>query len=818
MTQWNIQGDNLGNATILYISYPLIAGLRWLGADKEDDYYIHPAYEGRLFNNFWEKMVNSGWRGRYPSGNATMQFTAFYDRDEGGFYLATLDVEGYIKEFSLDHHGAFLAWAVSHYPSPEVGTRFVVPYPVIMGVFDGDWQSAADLYKTWALRQWWAQQKIAEKTPQWLIKTSASNQFISHKDEQGRDHSFAEFVQVTLNHASELGSPQLGELWGWEKHGVWNGFGDYFPPYEGWQSFDAAVQTMRDQGSYVRVFIRHDGVHTFTELWQSEETRQNAIQTKEGQPFVDTNDPTSPTARMDIFTEFWREEVKSFVLTLVKHGANVQLDGFPHSPPEPCYSMTHGHPVGLKGNWYTQAWIEVLREIRSQAKAIDPDLTLASESIAEPFLPFIDLYHMREVWNEVSPESYGILAGKMEVVPLFSYVYHEYIIPLGQYNLWLSHLEDPEYHLLALARVLNWGNLPSYNFREYLTSSTLDRRSWEFMKSIVLARKTYAKKYLVLGKKLKNLEIDSPLIHVPLNLGDVSTQLMVPALQHSAWEAEDGSVGLILTNINVDPIAVTFDIIPETIGLARNENYTITKINGGTSSIVNESTQLPNTISLTVQPQEVVLIKITVPHFSEFVLNIPQGISLIHIPLAVTAVNDKPMKIKTIGDFYDALGTDNVSFLITYAPPDGNTKGAWRSFVDKLSRGTAADQKITDEMGILTVMKKPVTLRLKGLALGINGTSPIHLNPGINLVGIPLMDKRLKLVSDLLSLEGIKGNTTAILVSDGGKFKTVVRAGDAGDIPLTGSQSFFIVARKESAVEITGEAWDNVSEMPLPLR
>ena len=70
------------------------------------------------------------------------------------------------------------------------------------------------------------------------------------------------------------------------------------------------------------------------------------------------------------------------------------------------------------------------------------------------------------------------------------------------------------------------------------------------------------------------------------------------------------------------------------------------------------------------------------------------------------------------------------------------------------------------EMGVITIMKNPVTLRLQGEPLGASGTSQISLNSGMNLVGVPLANENLKRVSDLSALEGIVGNATAIVVSD----------------------------------------------------
>ena len=273
LTYWEIGGENLGDASIYSITYPFITGIKWLGAEDFDDYLVFPSQEGRLFSNIWSKMKDEGWGQTYPSGFCTMQFNAFYDFDEGGFYLAAYDTEGYLKNFSFFHHGEFIAWSITHYPIQTQGDNFSVPYPIVVGVFEGDWMSAADIYKEWAHAQWWCTQKLIEKdTPSWLEETSASNQFTCYEGKPS-DRSFMEFALVTISHGSELGTPNLGELCGWEKYGAWAGCGDYFPPYEGWAAFDDMVRELHQSNSKLRVFIRHDGIHLLSLIHISEPTR-----------------------------------------------------------------------------------------------------------------------------------------------------------------------------------------------------------------------------------------------------------------------------------------------------------------------------------------------------------------------------------------------------------------------------------------------------------------------------------------------------------------------------------------------------------------
>ena len=66
-------------------------------------------------------------------------------------------------------------------------------------------------------------------------------------------------------------------------------------------------------------------------------------------------------------------------------------------------------------------------------------------------------------------------------------------------------------------------------------------------------------------------------------------------------------------------------------------------------------------------------------------------------------------------------------------------------------------------------------------------------------------------MSDLYTLDGIGGNVPVIILTDGGEFKAVGRAGDPGDIPITGGQAFILTAQRSAMVDISGDAWANGS-------
>ena len=86
----------------------------------------------------------------------------------------------------------------------------------------------------------------------------------------------------------------------------------------------------------------------------------------------------------------------------------------------------------------------------------------------------------------------------------------------------------------------------------------------------------------------------------------------------------------------------------------------------------------------------------------------------------------------------------------------------------------------------------------------------MELNSGINLVGMPIKDDRVRNVSDLLRLEGIRDNVTSIIVmSDKGDFEVVSQFGDAGDFQLSGDRAIIMLAQKNAVIEFLGTAWAN---------
>ena len=190
----------------------------------------------------------------------------------------------------------------------------------------------------------------------------------------------------------------------------------------------------------------------------------------------------------------------------------------------------------------------------------------------------------------------------------------------------------------------------------------------------------------------------------------------------------------------------------------------------------------------------------------EFDLSVPSGISFVHVPLKIASVDGMAQTIESVGDLYDVLGgAATVKLLITY----NRDTLQWNSYLGDESRGDSEDRVLTADLGIIASMKTPVSVRLSGKALGVDGMGSISLNRGMNLVGLPLKDSRIMRVSDLLALEGIAGVVSTIIVSDDRRFKTVGQADDDGDIHVTAGGAFILIATEAVTIDISGEGWTN---------
>jgi len=560
---WRLSITNDGPYAIERVFFPRISGLKELGESGEDDVFIVPDREGRAF---YDPFGNGAeWGGEGPSAWLDMQFMAYYD-SYAGFYFATYDDSGYYKRFSWERPSP--DWAcitIVHYPALSFGGSIQFPYDTVIGVFKGNWYDAAEIYREWAHRQWWCEKKSSEK----------SSALIAHSDYMitfSRDVEIAfgdriscdEMVDMIHDACTFYQRPTILQWWGWERIGrVAAPWGDYFPPYEGWAKFDQTVKRLHDIGCTVCVWIDAEAIALETDLWQTGEAENYTLRDENGY-IRKTYGAGRWEAWMCIGTQYWKDKLREFVLTLVSHDVDmIFLDRFPWVlDGTGCYDHKHGHPLGSGGNWEFQEWTEALAEIHRSARLVNPDIVFGGEGFAEVFLPYMDLGMTRDLYvekGEETPfcfESQAARNGTLEVIPLFSYVYHEFLVAFANFCPGPEPLYG-EYTTFAFSRPLTSGEMLMWEgYGNPEDTPFIDLASFDYARKMAFARETYARDFLVFGKMNKTAEIECPnasISHCEWREsygGWLNFTLMRPAVQHEAWFSLEGTLGLIFTNID----------------------------------------------------------------------------------------------------------------------------------------------------------------------------------------------------------------------------------------------------------------------------
>lgn len=230
----------------------------------------------------------------------------------------------------------------------------------------------------------------------------------------------------------------------------------------------------------------------------------------------------------------------------------------------------HGHPVG-GGGWVVDAYTSLLaqsKEAASQA-AGGRYVPQGAELISELMIPYLDFYQARA---EASPLSVfeadyfrnWIKRGRVEKIPLFADVYHEYG-PLRLDGWGKLSREVGDLFFWVASRVVLWRGLFELNY-EFSPLEVIDERldlprqhyyAFEprefaidparvaFVRELARARTDFAREFPVYGTMRRplsfaapHLELDYFSYNAPRHLAHYGERgsLPVPAVVHGAWE------------------------------------------------------------------------------------------------------------------------------------------------------------------------------------------------------------------------------------------------------------------------------------------
>jgi hypothetical protein len=156
LIQWSANITGVEGVTVQAFSFPNIAQpVRFSDASSpSSDFFLLGQSDSVLLavSNTTTYSLES----TYP-GDVSVQLVARYD-DIAGLAMYTADAGANVKRFSTysDPTAGYCIQSVTHIPPEVTGADLILSYTIATTTFTGDWRDAADIYKAWAVRQWWA--------------------------------------------------------------------------------------------------------------------------------------------------------------------------------------------------------------------------------------------------------------------------------------------------------------------------------------------------------------------------------------------------------------------------------------------------------------------------------------------------------------------------------------------------------------------------------------------------------------------------------------------------------------------------------------
>ncbi len=463
---------------------------------------------------------------------------------KGGFLLWTDDPAGHFKEFDYKASGTVARFAVIH-RMPYAPGAWQAAYRSRISFCGPSWYDPAEIYRDWALQQYWCATKLKDRTD---VPSFLHHPFYCFNEAMvpwpGQTQNLDTLPDRLVEIGQRLRVPVVVRAVRWEKHGGWVGI-DYFPPAIG----EARLRSLATQlkARQIPLILEFSGYR-----WQSGE--DNVILDKlnltpqerdDLKRFFRENDgpkvceqkrdgqlnPVTPICRGSPFGKSFMQEMAARLFDLGATGFHGDQD----SGPTPdgvtgCFSPDHGHPIPC-GPWSVENTRQAYREIRAEAARRGiTDFLLTKEHCTELLNMEIHGYLARMEWTYSQPY----------VVPLSQFLYHEFIPVV------LDPATDGLADQITLGVIAASRDATSPLFADYCR-----------------AMQAYAKGFLLYGRMLKPLIAEGPVSRKPAKgkaflegTRSVTSEISIPQIRQSAWDDGTGNIGVFAINTGEREISV----------------------------------------------------------------------------------------------------------------------------------------------------------------------------------------------------------------------------------------------------------------------
>lgn len=575
---WRMAIENHTEGAPEWIDGPQVPLRREENGRKASFYW--PYNEGVQIDDI-DLREQSGWGSREPEfpgrgnyalfpGMVESQFVAY--ELGGGVYLGAHDAKRGLKNIDCVPLKDCVRLKMRVYLGGEFGANAQTDFDVAMDLFEGGWTAAAELYRRWhdanlpkGLK------KLCERDdmPNWYDDSPVVITYpvrgLHDMDDMtpNRLFPYENAMPVIDELARKMGCRVLVLLMHWEGSAPWAP-PFVWPPYGGEDMLRRFIDKLHEKGHLLGVYLSGIGwteqsnlieEYNCKERFEREGIARDVCISPEGK--IEYSEictgqrrgydlcPMGPDTAAIV-----EGEVKSMANAKIdyaqildqNHGGNAYF----------CYSRDHGH-APTPGPWMTQAMETLLSRVHEAA----PNMLFGCESAAgEPYIPYLLLSDNRF--------NLGWIYGTP--VPMFAYVYHEYLNNFMGNQVCAAGTFQPcaESLLYRLAYSFAAGDLPTL----VLTDDGRVTQAWGDRQFDILPdetdvttlvgrmcalRRGEGKKYLHGGKMLPSLAVEGAGEHA-FALMTVLQTLNAPKVVASRWQAADGTRAQVLVNWTTEDI------------------------------------------------------------------------------------------------------------------------------------------------------------------------------------------------------------------------------------------------------------------------
>lgn len=356
----------------------------------------------------------------YPGGTATMQWFSI-NNEKSGIYIASHDPLRGKKKFSLAYSKEKNSFK-SSVQFPIYGKDFNSP-SVLVAAFNGTWHEAAKRY-----RRWYESVFQLPQIPFW-VKQDAGWLLAILKQQNGHVMWNYNEIDKLCDLAKERNLTTIG-LFGWANGGHDNLFPNFIPDnlMGGKVAIKDAIIKAHKRGIKIVLYANAFIFDVSTEYYHYN-GNEVAAMTESQSPYLQSVrkyfDATPVVFAMaSPSSSLWRKTMFDLAIQANELGADgILYDQMGVSGPVLDFSKFHDSTLPQEG--FTKYRFQMLSEIRTKMKQLNPDFIIMTEATNDAVLTDIDYHHGWGIGTALEP--IGFNSKLHSFPPLFRYTFPELV-------------------------------------------------------------------------------------------------------------------------------------------------------------------------------------------------------------------------------------------------------------------------------------------------------------------------------------------------------------------------------------------------------